>query len=659
MRNVLNIHTNNHFGAGYALRKSLLVILLLACNYDRAQVLDTNHLGEIEVKATRINSSATGKKLQKLDSLTLELFKNQTLDAILSNNTPIYVKNYGPGALQTTTFRGGNASQTAILWNGLNIQNSMLGQTDLSNISGSLFNAVDIEYGGSSSLWGSGAMGGAVHLNNKLAYNKGTFVKVGTVTSPKLGLSSTLLQGDYSDSLMSVTTKVTVIDSDNTYSYRNDSNDIVQRKNASFQQNSFLTDAKFRVNRFNSVTISGWITDGLRNLPSLYSIAQNKIQQADRSKRFSSNWNYNSRKVTNVIKAAYILENLDYADSLAKIDSKSKMQTRIIENDLFYKWRSGHVLNFGFNYTFNKAFTENYYSDKSMERYAFVLAQKDEFLSGKLSTHVAARFEHTTIKLNPFTFSAGADYRIHPDVLLKLNAGKVYRIPTLNDLYWVPGGNPQLKPEEGYTADGTAEYYKFIKKFDLTVSGSVFYKLISNWIQWIPYSVGSYKPVNLQEVYSRGSETTWQLGYTKNKFRVQLKCLTSYVLSTVNKTILDQDPTLNKQLIYTPRYTVNSSLTVRYSGFTMAYIHTYVGYRFTASDNSAWIMPYHYSTLRVMLALPRGRINGQLFANINNILNKDYEVLLNVPQPLRYSEAGIQITFNSHKKANYKSKKNT
>ena len=342
-------------------RSATSIMLFVVCLSGISQNKDTMYLDEVSIKTTRLKASATGKKLQKIDSLEQELFRNQTLDVLLSNNTPIFVKNYGPGASQTTTFRGGNASQTAILWNGLNIQNSMLGQTDLSNISGSLFNSVDIEYGGSSALWGSGAMGGAVHLNNNQPYNKGILAKVNTLHS-NIGLRSFGANVNYSNERFAASTKESLIDHTNEYTYKNDSNDIVKRKNASYFQLSVLPELKININRNNSFIAGAWITKGNRDLPSLNNTAFNNVFQEDESKRWNLNWTYNSNQITNHVKAALFTEDLNYFDSLAKIDSKSKMQTRIVENDLYYKWKDGHTLNLGCNYTYNQANTTEYLS---------------------------------------------------------------------------------------------------------------------------------------------------------------------------------------------------------------------------------------------------------------------------------------------------------
>lgn len=638
-----------HFGAGFCLQKpiGILVLLLFAFTL-HSQVNDTTLLDVITVKTTKFRFSSTGKKIQRLDSLTLELFKNQTLDVLLSNNTPVFVKNYGPGALQTTTFRGGNASQTAILWNGLNIQNTMLGQTDLSNIQGSLFNSVDIEYGGSSALWGSGAMGGAVHLNNTFAFNKGVYTKLNTQMST-IGLRSALTDVGYNNSKISFALKAFAVNNKNQYSFYNDSNTIAKQKDASYQQLSAMPELKWLINKNNTLQGGVWLSKGLRHIPSFNTI-RNRIQQIDESERTSINWQYSQNKILNYLKVAQFTERLNYSDSISRIDSKSNMLTRMIEDDLYIKWNNQHTLNLGFNYTKNQGSTESYTGSKFIERYSFVVSHRDVFLNEKLTTNAIVRLEHTSSNLNPITYNFGAEYNPYKKLLFKLNAGKVYRIPTLNDLYWVPGGNANLKPEEGYTADGTIEYSTIKKAFELNFSGSIFYKLISNWIQWVPYSVGSFKPINLQEVYSRGGETSWKISYKKHKFKIQLNCITSYVLSTVNRSELEGDETLNKQLIYTPRYTVNSSLSIKYKTFAISYFHNYSGYRFTASDNSVWLQPYHYSTLRATSTYQIQKIEIGLFANINNVFNNRIEVLQNRPIALRYFDIGVQLNYKQNKK---------
>ena len=96
------------------------------------------------------------------------------------NESPIFIKSYGLGSLATTSFRGGSASHTAILWNGFNLGSPMNGQLDLSLVPVSLANNVSIQYGGAGALWGSGAVGGAILLNSEPEFDQGLTVDAGT-----------------------------------------------------------------------------------------------------------------------------------------------------------------------------------------------------------------------------------------------------------------------------------------------------------------------------------------------------------------------------------------------------------------------------------------------------------------------------------------------
>ncbi len=135
-------------------------------------------LKEVEITGVQSKQFTVGKKIQQLDSLTKQNFINSNLAEILAVNSPVFVKNYGPANLSTSSFRGGNASQTAVLWNGFNIQNNMLGQNDFSQLPNFIFDDIGIEYGGSAGAWGSGAMGGSIHLNNKPKFDKGIYTSI-------------------------------------------------------------------------------------------------------------------------------------------------------------------------------------------------------------------------------------------------------------------------------------------------------------------------------------------------------------------------------------------------------------------------------------------------------------------------------------------------
>jgi iron complex outermembrane receptor protein len=119
-----------------------------------------------------------GLKHESIDSTTLANSLNLSAAEILNRMSSVYIKSYGGSGLASSSFRGGSANHTAILWNGFNLQSPVTGMMDLSLIPAGLFNSMSLQYGGKSAVWGSGAVGGAIHLRSQADFNTGTSAKV-------------------------------------------------------------------------------------------------------------------------------------------------------------------------------------------------------------------------------------------------------------------------------------------------------------------------------------------------------------------------------------------------------------------------------------------------------------------------------------------------
>ena len=93
---------------------------------------DTVRVKEIIVKSSSKPSVLNGFMDHTIDSMVLKDYKLTDISSVISENTPLFVKNYGPGAISTISFRGTGASHTQLLWNDFSINSPMLGQADLS-----------------------------------------------------------------------------------------------------------------------------------------------------------------------------------------------------------------------------------------------------------------------------------------------------------------------------------------------------------------------------------------------------------------------------------------------------------------------------------------------------------------------------------------------
>ena len=125
----------------------------------------------------------------------------------LINDTPFYFKTYGNNQLSTIAFRGTSASQTAVLWNGMNINSPTLGQTDFSLIPLFLFDDVSVRYGSASSLYGSDAIGGSIIIGHKAPTFKKNFDGTIYQQAGSFGKFSTGIKATYGNERFEFRTK--------------------------------------------------------------------------------------------------------------------------------------------------------------------------------------------------------------------------------------------------------------------------------------------------------------------------------------------------------------------------------------------------------------------------------------------------------------------
>ncbi|MBL7930846.1 MAG: TonB-dependent receptor [Bacteroidia bacterium] len=606
---------------------------------------DTTSLQNVEIVAAKEELSQLGKKKEIIDSTIKEQFRFGSIGDVLSYNSAVYIKSYGPGGLSTTAFRGGNAEQTAVLWNGFNIQNYMLGQADLSLLPSVLFEQIGIEYGGSSALWGSGAVGGSIHLDSKSPFNKGlkSIVNVG---GGSFGMYNSSAQVLYSKKRFVSSTKIYLNNSDNNFKYRDTSDHqqpLKRQRNAEYNFKGFMQELKFIVNSKQMVSLNIWANDNHRRLPNFNPLAESKTYQQDQALRSSVNWTYAKQKFRTNIRAGFFHERINYNDSIARIFSENKVQTFIADNENYFNWGFKNVFSIGASVLSTTGRSDNYGSAKNISRVSLLAGNKFSFLNNKLRSYVSARLEYFSVGTLPVTGNISLEYELLKDLVVSANAAKIYRQPTLNELFWKPGGNENLKAEEGYTYEGNLKFRKQIRKVLVGVSGSVYSRKIENWILWVPGMGGNPAPVNIQNVWSRGAETNWKADYSHKKFRTGIRLGSSYVLSTTESTLLENSDNVGRQLIYTPRYNFNGHMSVGYNQWECIYFHQYVGYRFTAGDNSQWLMPYQLSSIKLNYKFIFPRLNLVVFTGCNNLFNSNYQVVAGRPMPLINFEFGISI----------------
>lgn len=615
------------------------------------------HIKTVTVTSNRLAGFSAGTKITTFDSITYSKYIDKNLADLLADESPVFVKSYGLGSLASTSFRGGNASHTAVLWNGFNINSPMYNQTDLALVPVTASESVSLQFGSSTALWGSGAVGGAIHLNNNAQYDKGITANVnlsaGSFNSYKEQLNIELSKKRFESVL-----KMFNASAKNNFEYNNiyainTSSEKRKQTNATLKNYGLVSENYFKIDQNQEINLMLWLQQTEREIPPTMLQEINRSEQFDNNYRFASAYKNNHGKHLSTIRAAFFNEKLKYEDATYDYSETSHASEFIFEAEDKFQIAQSHSINAGLNNTYVSAITPNYNHQQNQNRTALFLSYSFCSINQKLNASISARQELQEKNFAPFTFSAGADYKITDYLLAKASIARVYRIPALNDLYWYPGGNPDLLSESGYAQEAGLKLNFTKKHFTFSSEATVFNRIMSDWILWLP-GITYWSPQNIASVWSRGTETNNKIIVHIGKTNISFAVITNYVLSTNNKARYENDEALNKQLIYTPMYSGLAKATIEFKRLVISYRHNYTGYRYTSTDNTQYLKPYDLGTANISYKVKWLKTSATAYFQINNIWNKEYQLLLNRAMPLQNFEAGISFSFNNPNKTTTK-----
>ena len=252
----------------------------------------------------------------------------------------------------------------------------------------------------------------------------------------------------------------------------------------------------------------------------------------------------------------------------------------------------------------------------------------------------------TDFKL-PFVPALGLSYQLLNvnQHLIKLNANvaKSYRVPTFNDRYWEPGGNPNLKPEDGMNYEIGLSYNYYSNNLTSSIKLNGFYMDVDNWLLW--RNGGSYWYAdNVQRVQSKGIEISGNLKYNWGRFKIN--SIINYAFTNAERVeSINHNSAINRQLEYVPLHKGITSLSVAYKEITFLVDGSYSYEQYT--DETMGNILDSYFLLNAALNY-RFKINDnhkfKISTGLNNILNKNYQSTIDYAMPqINYK---ISLTYN-------------
>lgn len=573
------------------------------------------------------NQLSNSKKTQLTKAIGIDdIQKNASnLSEVLRFQSPIYIKENGRGMVSSPSFRGTTAGHTAFIWNGININSIFLGQGDINNLNLFSYNDISIKSGGGSVLYGSGAIGGSVHLNNNISFNKGLkgnyFAEYGSFSSV-----SSMLNTSYSNDKISVELNANYSGSENDYKVPKKNYDNI---NGRYYNQAININASYKINANNTISWISQFQDGLQHYP-IFSTTQTRTKYKTNSLKNLMIWNFRNNKINNFLKAAYIEDEYGY---FANIDypktSGGRAKIYIVKNDFNYLFSRKFGLNIISEFANNQA--EGISSGLgNPKRNVFSLAGVLKYqASEKFYVDAGIKKDFVEDISSPILFSLGTDYKINQWYETKINLSRNFKYPSFNDLYWRQGGNINLKPETSYQGELINIFGN--KKLNLTLTP--FYIRIYNLIRWLPSPNGYWAAVNTNNVRSLGLESS--ATYNFNIGKHQFKANAGYIYTN------SKDLDANYQLIYTPFHKAYGNLNYEYK-FVGIYLQAmYNGLTYTTSneDKSTAIKPYSVINSGLYFFGKNYRVTFK----INNITNQIYQTTAYYFMPQRNYIMSINI----------------
>ncbi len=591
---------------------------------------------------------AAGTKVQQMDSAALARYASGNLGDLLANESTVHVKSYGLGSLATTSFRGGSANHTAILWNGIPVGSPMNGQTDLALLPVGAVDAIRVQSGGGTALWGSGALGGAVLLDNVARFGHGLQVD-GGASFGSFGQGYRHVRSELSMSRWSTGITLFGASARNDFPFASGSADapVEQRQaNAAFNQYGLLLEQHLRLGVADRLSLHYWHQRTDRQVPPTLAQPASTAYQLDGGDRLVAEWRHSRNRWSSSLRGAWLGEALAWHSAEGDPAALSRSETLVAEGEM--RWRPGgpHTLDLGLNFTRSAARSDGYAEGASQGRQALFALYRFQPRKSRLTGTAALRQEWQAGLLVPFTASLGAEYRATPWATLKAQAARLYRLPTFNDLYWLPGGDPALRPEQGYSGDAGVAFQHRWAAVELRGEITWFNRLVDNWIIWLP-GPQWWSPSNIMQVWSRGGESGARIAWKLGRTTLISGFGTSYVVSTNQQAKSLFDESVGKQLIYVPMYSGHANIGVQRTRMSFTLSCTYSGYRYTSTDNAEFLPPYWLVNAHASWKVVNGkRWQADCFARAENLLAEQYQVVLNRPMPLLSFRAGVNIHFH-------------
>ncbi|MGD2033453.1 MAG: TonB-dependent receptor, partial [Bacteroidales bacterium] len=308
---------------------------------------------------------------------------------------------------------------------------------------------------------------------------------------------------------------------------------------------------------------------------------------------------------------------------------------------------------------------QNGYDENRMESSVFTRLSAQ--VTKKINMQVSLRKDFIPNTSPPLTYVLGISFKpsAERNLVAKASVSRNFHNPALNDLYWQPGGNPELLPEEGFSYEAGVHYLYKGKKVNIENQTTFYYSDIDNWILWLPSVKGYWEAMNVKKVKSYGLEFNLQTTLQLNTIKFLLHSNYAFT-KTLNygEPLTSADESKGMQLPFIPVHSGNLLFSMYYRRFYGKFQYQYYGIRHLLSSNKAALeddsgffgveasdnpfyrlYPHHIKHASAGKIFKWGKMEFETEFKVYNLFNEVYRSVLSRPMPKRNYSVLFKISF--------------
>lgn len=670
------------------MRQQVKLVVMLICVYVWAWSIPTYAQSKLdslqqleEVIVTARNYQKEVIPVQQLSGKELQRLNSHNIADALRYFSGIQIKDYGGvGGLKTVNIRSMGTNHVGVFYDGIELGNAQNGTVDLGRFSLDNMESVTLYNGQKSAIFQPAkdfGSAGSIYLqsrtpqfkgekrhNVKAAFKTGSFGLVNPSFLWEHRLSqnvSSSLSAEY----MYTTGKYKF-----TYRVKNGYDTTAVR------QNGDVNAVRIEGGLFGKFKGGYWRMKGYfyrseRGYPG--AIVRNKFTHEDR--QWDTNTFFQGSLKKDFSPCYSLLLNVKYAyDYLHYLADPNRDESLMYTNNHYYQhevytstanritlfpWWS---LNFSADYQFNLLNADlKDFAYPRRHSFLFAGATAFDFNKLKMQASLLSTVVHDEVtQINSqaagnkveWTPTAILSYRPFAPIDFNLRAfyKRIFRMPTLNDLYYTFIGNTDLEPEYTnqynigftYSKDFTHTWLKRIE-----IQTDFYYNEVENKIIATPTSnFFRWTMINLGKVEIRGIDvavqTEWQLGR-----ELFLNGRVNYTYQKAQDFTNPEDEFYGGQIPYIPWHSGSANLNASFRRWEANYSFIYTGERYSSSANIPvnYQLPWYTSDCSIAYRHPLRKGNLKATLEVNNLLNQQYEVVACYPMPGINFRAIIKYSF--------------